>query len=301
MVARQSLQDLQLGQVVLDNKIGVIAGGGQLPYAVARQIHALGKQVFVLALQGEADKSLRDFPCEEISITDLQKLIQLFKREKIKQVVLAGGVRRRPSLRELSWNRKTISALFRFVSALRSGDDALLRAFMGYLENYGFEIISAHQIVPQFLTPLHPFLTQRRPSKQQINEIMEAAKIAKLLGEMDIGQAVVSVGGRVVALEGAEGTDNMLQRVAELRRQGRIDAKGGFLLKAAKPQQDFRADLPAIGPVTVENVFKSHLDGIAVEAEKSFILEFEKTINLANNHKVFITSFCQKKLEKKNE
>ena len=97
----------------------------------------------------------------------------------------------------------------------------------------------------------------------------------------------------MVALEGVEGTDAMLQRVAELRIAKRINRKGGVLVKCAKPQQEVRADLPAIGVSTVENAVKAGLKGIAIEARRTLILGYAETIAAANEAGIFIETFAQ--------
>src|SRR5690606_5852108 len=108
-------------------------------------------------------------------------------------------------------------------------------------------------------------------------------------GVLDVGQGAVSVGGRVVALEGAEGTDQMLERVADLRRQERISGRRkGVLVKLCKPQQDVRADLPAIGLSTVVNASRAGLAGIAVEAGRSLVLDERELLDAAEQAGLFV-------------
>jgi len=127
------------------------------------------------------------------------------------------------------------------------------------------------------------------PGKDDITDILKAAEAANALGLLDVGQGAVSVGGRVVALEGPEGTDGMLERVASLRTAGRISARRkGVLVKLCKPQQDLRADLPSIGPSTVENARSAGLAGIAVEAGRALVLEREALIAAANASGLFV-------------
>jgi len=182
----------------------------------------------------------------------------------------------------------TLRILPRLAFALGRGDDALLRAFIGALESYGFCVCGAHQIVPELLAPMRAKLTKCHPSRQVQQDIELAERAARMLGVLDVGQGAVAVRGRVIALEGAEGTDEMLERVRQLRISGRIPAKGGVLVKMMKPSQEIRADLPTVGPATIENAYAAGLDGIVVEAERSFILEPAKTVALANQYGLFI-------------
>ncbi len=156
------------------------------------------------------------------------------------------------------------------------------------IEAMGCEVLGAHEIVPGLLAKTGP-LGAHAPSDDDHRDIDRASEAAKRLGELDIGQGAVSVGGRVVALEGVEGTDRMLERVTALRAEGRISARRkGVLVKLCKPQQDMRADLPTIGPSTVENVIRAGLAGIAVEAGRALVLEEAKMIAAADAAGVFV-------------
>jgi UDP-2,3-diacylglucosamine hydrolase len=142
--------------------------------------------------------------------------------------------------------------------------------------------------MPDLLAPFGT-MTEAVPDKNGQEEMDRALEAARALGKLDIGQGAVAVRGRVVALEGAEGTEAMLARVADMRAAGRISQKrGGVLVKTAKPGQEKRADLPAIGPETVDQAASAGLTGIAVEADASLILGFEETIRRANAQKIFV-------------
>lgn len=294
------------GSVKITGKTAIIAGGGALPAAVAAKLAAQGAEPFIVLLRGNADNegadkggesaALRRYPHQLFGITELAKFLQLMKAEKIHNLVLAGSVAQRPNLRDLRWDWPTLKTLPHIFAALRRGDDALLRAFIGVMEGYGFRVIGAHEIVPELLAPQsaaaaeHFILTKRRANKTEQADIAAAKEAARRLGELDIGQGAVAVGGRVVALEGAEGTDAMLERVAELRRRGKIPPKGGALVKMKKPNQEMRADLPTIGPETILRLAGAGLTGLAVEAGGSFIIDEKKTVQLADKKKLFLQS-----------
>lgn len=275
----------------LSGRTAIIAGNGVLPIAVAQALEKYGQSPFLILLRDEADSALCRYEHCELSIVELARLLKILKAAKICNIVLAGGVKRRPLLKELRLDWTTFLALPKVIGALRSGDDALLKAFISVVEARGFCVIGAHEIVPDLLAPVEFSLTLRRATRKEKKDILLAVEAAKLLGQLDIGQAAVVVNGRVIALEGVEGTDNMLQRVYEIRERRQIPPKGGVLVKCAKPQQDHRVDLPSIGPETIINVAKSGLSGIAVEANKSLILSVKKTIEKANKYSLFIETF----------
>ncbi|WP_074380757.1 LpxI family protein [Bartonella doshiae] len=275
----------------LSGRTAVIAGNGVLPITVAQELERHGQSPFLVLLHDEADTALYRYEHCELSIVELAQLVKTLKAAEISNIVLAGGVKKRPLLTQLRPDWTTFLALPKIIRALTEGDDALLKAFIGIIEAHGFHVIGVHEIVPELLAPIKFDLTLRRATRKEKKDILHAVKAAKLLGQLDIGQAVVAVNGRVVAVEGAEGTDNMLWRVCEMRERGQIQPSGGVLVKCAKPQQDHRVDLPSIGPVTIMNIAKSGLSGVAVEANRSLILSAKATIEKANKHSLFIETF----------
>lgn len=272
----------------LEGRTAIIAGSGALPFAVAKRLTERGERPYLILLQGNADKSLCVFDHSTFSFFEFSQFLNVLKREKIRNIVLAGGVARRPSLRELRYDWPTLKAVFKLFSALRHGDDRLLRAFIALMESYGFRVVGAHEIVPELLAPKGIVLTKRKSEKFEKNNLKLAAAAAKALGNLDIGQGAVAIGGRVVALEGAEGTDAMLERVALLRAAGKVPREGGVLVKMKKPNQEMRADLPSIGLDTVENAYKAGLAGMGIEAEGSFILNAQDVAKKADEYGIFI-------------
>ncbi|WP_336276851.1 LpxI family protein [Bartonella sp. CB178] len=275
----------------LSGRTAIIAGNGVLPITVAQALEKHGQNPFIVLLRGEADEMLCRYECCELSIVELKRLVTTLKAAGVCNVVFAGGVKKRPLLKHLRFDWPTFLSFPKILGALGSGDDALLRAFIRIIEAYGFCVIGAHEIVPDLLAPMGFDLTLQRATRKEKKDILLAVEAAKLLGRLDIGQAAVAISGRVIAVEGAEGTDNMLWRVSEMRERKQIPPKGGVLVKCAKPQQDHRVDLPSIGPATMINIAKSGLSGVAVEANKSLILSVKATVEKANKHSLFIETF----------
>ncbi|GAA5099359.1 LpxI family protein [Bartonella acomydis] len=272
-------------------RTAIIAGNGILPISVAQELEKHGQNPFLVLLRDEADPMLCRYEHCILSIIELARLVKVLKAAGVCNIVLAGGVKRRPLFTQFRFDWTTFLALPKLISSLRSGDDALLKAFIRLIESYGFSVIGVHEIVPNLLAPVEFDVTLRRATRKEKKDIFLAVEAAKLLGQLDIGQAAVAINGRVVAVEGAEGTDNMLWRVCEMRKREQIPPKGGVLVKCAKPQQDHRVDLPSIGPATIMNIAKSGLSGIAVEANKSLILSAKTTIEKANQYSLFIETF----------
>ena len=197
---------------------------------------------------------------------------------------MAGAIRR-PSLREMRPDLRTIKVFARLGTAA-FGDDALLRAVVEELEKEGFGIAGAHEIEPALITPAG-VMGNVQPGEQNRIDRDFGIKVTKTLGALDVGQAAVVQQGIVIGIEAIEGTDDLLARCRKHRRQG----IGGVLVKACKPQQDRRVDLPTIGLRTVRRAYEAGLSGIAVEAGASILLDREEVIAAADSLGLFIEGF----------
>ncbi|MDF1607340.1 UDP-2,3-diacylglucosamine diphosphatase LpxI [Hoeflea sp. YIM 152468] len=272
----------------LSGRLAILAGKGRFPVLVARAARDMGHNPFIVAIRGEADQDWSGFDHCQISIADLAQLARTIRREAIGSVVFAGGIDRRPDLANLRPTWRSLMALPAFLRVFAAGgDDKILRFAIRVLEKEGVKVLAAQQIAPDLLGTPGP-LAQMRPGKSDWRDIEAAGAVALALGRLDVGQGSVSVGGRVIALEGLEGTDAMLARVKELRASKRLTVPGGVLVKMCKPDQDERADLPSIGPLTVINAHAAGLAGIAVEAGRALVLEREQVIDEANRLGLFV-------------
>lgn len=272
------------------DRVAVLAGSGRLPVNVVEGLAALGHEPFVVLIGGEADDDPR-LTAHDHAMLELENfggLVSLLKANRITHVVMAGGVGRRPS-----WWRMRITPTFLSVAAkalygLSRGDDGLLRTVVRAFEGKGFKVVGAHEIVPDLLTP-EGQLTKAGPTAADRRDLDAAWVAAQAIGALDIGQGAIAIGGRVIALEGIEGTDGLLERTRELRSHGRLaSAKRGVLVKRAKPGQELRADLPAIGPATIDGAHAAGLAGVGVEAGRSLILDHGVMIARADALGLFV-------------
>lgn len=273
-----------------EGRIGLIAGSGRLPVEIVESLNARGIRPYLVLIEEEA-KPLPQLVGHDhgwLRVEDFGRLVPMLKAAGVDKVVMAGGVSRRPALGAIRWSWSLVSMLPRLVRALASGDDGLLRTIIGHLETHGIAVIGAHELAADLLADAG-LIAGPKPSAIDMRDIRAAAAAAKAIGALDIGQAAIAIGGRAVALEGIEGTEGLLERVAAMRGHGRLAGRsGGVLVKCAKPEQDLRADLPAIGPDTVDAAFAAGLKGIALDAERAFILDFATTVARAKAQGVFI-------------
>ncbi len=273
-----------------DNRpLALIAGNGRLPLEIKTELDRLGQQVLLVGIEGEVEEKLAGLADAVFSFGQLGSLFSLFEKHGVKRLVLAGGVRKRPDFLRMKKDLTTLREVPRLLKIVMGGDNSVLSKIAAYFGERDIDLVGAHEIVPELLAPKGIIAGKKLPKgfEKGAQFAMEAAKT---VGRLDAGQAVVVEGGRVIALEGAEGTDAMIQRVAELRRLARIktDPESSILAKVMKPDQDIRADLPAIGPDTVEGCVSAGIKAIVVEAGRTFILEKERTLKDARDAGILI-------------
>ena len=262
------------------DKIGIIAGGGQFPLLFAKAAHSQGLKVYAAAHQGETDEALVDHVerLQWVKLGQLGKIISFFKQERIKKTVFIGSITKtnifrdvRPDLKGLGlWNKINIKQ-----------DDAILRAVADRLEKDGIEVVASTGYVPELLFP-KGILTKKKPTKDQMADIIYGWEIARSLGNLDIGQCVVVRNQTVLAVEAIEGTD------ATILRGGTLGKEKAVVVKLRKPKQDLRFDLPAIGMKTIDSMKEVKASVLAVEAEYALFFDRDAVIQAADNAGIVI-------------
>lgn len=272
-----------------DGPLALICGGGSLPLTVADAAVAQGRKVVLFLLQGVADPALAArYPHHWLYLGQGGKFRRLAHAEGCRDVVFIGALVR-PALSQLRFDLWSLKQIPKLIAAFRGGDDHLLSSVARIFESQGFRLVGAHEVAPQILMP-EGALGRLEPSARDREDIAFGLDYLETTGRFDVGQAVVVAGRHVLAVEAAEGTDHMLARVAEMRKNGRVRAPAGtgVLVKAPKPGQDRRFDLPAIGPRTVEGVARAGLAGMAVTAGSSIVAEPENLVAAAGRAQVFV-------------
>jgi DUF1009 family protein len=269
----------------------IIAAGGILPFEVASAASQAGRKILVLALDGEFDQRLSAFPLTVVKWGQIGRVQQLIDEHGAREIVLIGSVHKRPDFSSMGVDFGTLKLMPRILKSMIGGDDAVLGNVVRFLEEGGRRVVGAHEVAPS-LVAAAGHVAGPRPSTAALADVRVAMDAARAIGALDIGQAAVSVGERVIALEAAEGTDAMLERVGQVRSAGRARWQGraGVLAKRAKPQQDLRVDMPTIGPRTVETVVAAGLAGIAIEAGRVMIAQRAETVALAERTGTFIVA-----------
>ena len=273
-----------------DNRIGLLAGSGRFPMLFAEAARHAGFEVVCVAIRDAASPDLARLvdSFRWIGIAKLGGMIRSFRRAGVQRVVMAGKVAKAQIY--APWRLFRFLPDWRFVRTWFSvgrgdrKDDSMLLAVVGEFNRDGIEIVSALDFCPELLVK-SGHLTRRKPTQSELRDIEFGWTLAKEMGRLDIGQTVVVRDLAVLAVEAIEGTDRCIQRAGEL-----CPSRGFTVVKVAKPQQDMRFDVPTIGPDTIHTLHCAGARVLAVEADKTILLDQEETVRLADQHGISIVA-----------
>ncbi len=257
----------------LSSPIGLVAGNGRFPIEFAEKARAHGLSVVVVAIKGEADPRIEQLAqkCVWISVGQLGKLVKTLRQSGAKHAAFIGGVTR---INFVDGFRIDWTGL-RMLSRMRSfNDDSMLRNIINEVEKSGVTVI-APSILLEDSVPQRGLLAGKPLTGSALEDARIGWDAARSLGALDIGQSVIVRNKTVIAVEAVEGTDATIQRAAAVR------GGSGTLVKLAKPIQDLRIDLPAIGVRTIEGMRDSNLGTLIVEAGKCLILDPQAVLQKA--------------------
>jgi UDP-2,3-diacylglucosamine hydrolase len=277
------------GTAPSDGPLAIICGAGKFPFAVADAVMSRGRRVMLFALAGWVDPSdVARYPHHWGRLAQLGRFRRLARQEGCRDVVFIGALTR-PPITQLRIDLTTLRLLPRIIAAFRGGDDHLLSSAGRIFEHLGFRLVGAHEVAPEILVP-EGQLGRHGPSTRDHADIAVGQGLLAAMGPFDVGQAVVVAANRVIAVEAAEGTDRMLERIARLRRDGKLHVPNhsGVLVKTPKPTQDRRFDLPSVGARTVDAAAAAGLAGIAVEAKGAITADLQDMIRAADAAGLFV-------------
>ncbi|NKD84757.1 LpxI family protein [Haematospirillum jordaniae] len=262
--------------------LGIVAGSGDLPAQAADACRQGGRPYFVLALKGYAEPSwVGAHPHVWVRLGAAAEGFAALKKAGVTDVVMIGAVRR-PGVLDLCPDWRA-ARLFARIGLRALGDDGLLRAVIAEFEAEGFRVIGIDDVLRDVVMP-RGVLGRHAPDNQARQDIIRGAEVARSLGLLDVGQGVVVQQGIVLAVEAVEGTDAMLSRCLDLRRDG----NGGVLVKMRKPAQEQRTDLPTIGPETVRAAFAAGLRGVAIQSGAGLFVHRSEAVSEADRLGLFV-------------
>jgi UDP-2,3-diacylglucosamine hydrolase len=277
-----------------DDSLAIICGGGSFPAAVADAVARRGRRPVMFGIKGWADAAVIErYAHHWIAIGQAGRFFRLARAESCREVLFIGTLLR-PPITQLRLDWQTIKLMPHMVRSYRGGDNKLLSGVAHVAESGGLRVVGVKEVAPEVFVP-EGVLGRHAPSERDKADIARALTVIGALGPFDVGQAAVVANNNVLAVEAAEGTDNMLLRIAELRTLRRVtSAPGvGVLVKAPKSGQDRRFDLPSIGPRTIENIVRAGLAGLAVTAGSTMIAEADQAIAAADRAGIFLVGVSE--------
>lgn len=277
------------GRLALDPPIGLLAGSGRFPILFAEAARRQGLKVACVGIRFEASESLRDL-CDSFEVVGVSKLggmIRSFRRQGARRVVMAGKVTKSvmytPGRLLRLWPDYRM-ARFWLHSLADKRDDSILLGVIAEFERDGMSFASALDYCPELLVT-QGVLTRRRPSAAEMKDVEFGWMLAKEMGRLDVGQSVAIKECAAVAVEAIEGTDRCIERAGQLCRAG-----GWTLVKVAKPQQDMRFDVPTIGVTTIDNLHKAGARVLAIEANRTIVIDQPDVVALADRYGMTIVA-----------
>ena len=264
-----------------DKKIALVAGALDLPFFTRDALRRAGWDVFVVGLKNFVDPRLA--PDMVVRLGGAGRAIREFRRRGIKKLTFVGALGH-PNFSDLRPDLWTFMTLLKIMKHQR-GYDSMAVALNNVLEKQGFEIVAAQDLAPELTFEVAGPQTRAKPSASDRRNIERAIEVSHTIGAADIGASVV-VDSQVIAVEAAEGTARMLERVVDMRKNKRKPS--GIFAKMTKPNQDLRIDITAIGVDTVNAVAAAHLRGIVVNTRTCFVVNKPAVIRQANKLGIFI-------------
>ncbi|MFA6074648.1 MAG: UDP-2,3-diacylglucosamine diphosphatase LpxI [Negativicutes bacterium] len=267
----------------MEKKVGLVAGIGRLPVEFIKAAKAQGYSVVTIAVVDKVEEELKLLSDKyyDINVMKLDKIIKTLKKEQITQITMLGKV-----TKEVIFSKWFLPdfRLIKLIAKLPNrSDDTVTLALINEINNEGIQAMDQTLLLKKMFIPVGVY-TRRRPSEAELADIKYALKMAKAIGRYDIGQTVVVKDCAVIAVEAIEGTNKCILRGGELTRGGAVVAK------VAKPMQDSRFDMPAVGTETIEAMITAQAKVLAIEADQTLIVDFEKTIALADKHGIAVVA-----------
>lgn len=267
-----------------NKKLGIIAGGGELPAKLIEKCRKLKKPFYVIVFKDQDRPAnfdtLNKDEFLEFGLGNVGKIIKHLKSKDVEEIVLAGYIKK-PSLFNLNLDLTGMKILAKVAI---HHDDKVLRAIADELQKQGFELLGAHNICDDLLIE-NEILSGKKIAKEKAEDIVLGMKMANEIGKLDIGQAVIVKDRVILGVEAVEGTDGLIERCASLRGK---ENRGGLLVKMSKPQQNLDLDMPSIGINTIKQLIKYDYDGVVVSANSTIFLNKEEAIKLAKDNNLLL-------------
>ncbi|WP_339947370.1 UDP-2,3-diacylglucosamine diphosphatase LpxI [uncultured Albimonas sp.] len=269
-----------------EGALALVAGTGALPRLIAEDRRRRGLPLLIVRFEGTQAPWAEGMDVLDLPFEKPGRLFKALKAKGCDRICFAGAMAR-PKLDPLRLDLKGLALIAKALTLLRKGDDGMLRGFASIFEDEGYRMVGAHELLQDLLAPAG-VLGAVQPGEADREDAARAAAVVEALGAVDVGQAAVVASGVCLGVEAIAGTDALLSEVARVPARLRAGEAKGVLYKAPKPGQDWRLDLPAIGPDTVARAAEAGLAGIALAADGVLVLGREETVAAADAAGLFL-------------
>ncbi len=263
-------------------KLGIIAGAGELPILVAQSAIAQHRHPIIIPITKAGEKRFSSIPCEvhPFGVGQIQKITQKLLELEVQELVIIGKIEPNILLRPLQFDAIALKILARNRSQKPS---VLVSAVLEHFQSAGLSILKQNHFLSHLL-PKPGVLTKRKPNTSQWKDIEIGIQTARQIANLDIGQTVVVRKQIIIAIEAIEGTDTTIER------GGNLGGKGIVVAKAASDNHDFRIDIPTVGMQTLQTLHSVKGSVLAVEAKRTFVLDPENLCQQADQWKIAIVA-----------
>ncbi len=261
----------------------LVAGQGEFAVRVAEELKRAGAELMVLSVERETFAEFTPFAKQvlDVKVAEGAKALEAVKKAGIRKVVLVGKIVKR-RIYDPGFAPDAVSGQVLKSAGREKGDDRILKALAFFLKANGITVFGVHELIPEWVAPGR-VLSRRQPDAAILDDLKLGLRQARAIGLLDIGQAVAVKNGTVIAVEGIEGTDAMIDRV------GSLGIRDAVLVKAAKPQQDLRFDMPLVGAETLERAHRAGFAAVGVEKGRTLLADAGKMTSLADRLELVLT------------
>lgn len=262
-------------------RIGIIAGEGMLPLIAAKELKKQAYDITVICITPELRNSLREITNKvyEIEIGEIGEIINTLNLHEVEELIMLGKVKKQILYQDIMLDERAISLLSKLKNR---NDDTILMAIVKELEREEIKVIEQTKYLKRLL-PSKGVLSERKPNFREYEDINYGWEMAKKIAGLDIGQTVIVKEKAIIAVEAIEGTDKAILRAGELAGEGTV------VVKTSKPQQDFRFDVPTVGVNTINSMIEARAKVLAIESDKTLVVDQEKVIALVNEAGIVFT------------
>ena len=264
--------------------ICIIAGKGDLPKMAIKKLQSENKKFHLVLIEGQDyNEEIKQYPHQFFPFGHIGKFLKFTKKHKISKIVMIGAVKK-PSLAALKFDKTGMILLYKILKQRLFGDDNLLSTIIDFFEKKGLKIIGIEEIIDNLLVE-KGILGEINPDKYHLKDIEIGKNSLKITSNLDLGQSIIVQQKVILAIEGLEGTDELIKRSKKLQFDSGSKA---ILIKMKKSGQNRKVDLPAFGLETIKNLVKNNFAGAAFEAGSCMIINKKEVIKYANKYGIFI-------------